>query len=348
MTTGDGATRMLLGLCTVILVAIALRMADSVFAPIAFALFVIALVRPMQRGIQAWAGAGIATLVAVLVSLVTVGLLALMAGWAFGRVAQWIITNAADLQVLYLQKVALLEEAGLPAAAWAGSFDTRWLVGLAQRMLGQLQGAVTFLAVTLVFVILGLLEVDLVRRHIEAMGQRPAAAGLLRAARRTGAKLRGYMVVRTVMSVLTGLAVWAFAKAMGLQLAEEWGVIAFVLNYIPFIGPLIATLFPTVFAVLQFGTWQVAVTVFVALQVIQFLSGSYIEPRLTGKRLSLSPSMVLVAVFLGAVIWGIFGAFIGVPILIAILAVCEEFEGSRWVARMLSGREVEDLAERPG
>jgi predicted PurR-regulated permease PerM len=156
------------------------------------------------------------------------------------------------------------------------------------------------------------------------------------------------MGVRTIMSVLTGIAVWAFARAMGLELAVEWGVIAFVLNYIPFIGPLIATLFPTVFAVLQFGTWQVAVTVFAALQVIQFLSGSYIEPRLTGRRLSLSPSMVLVAVFLGAVIWGIFGAFIGVPVLIAILAVCEEFEGSRWVARILSGREVEELAERPG
>jgi len=345
---GDRALRVMVGLCTVILAAVALRLADSVFAPIAFAVFVIALVRPMQRGIQARAGGGIATLATVLTALVAVGVLALLIGWAFGRVAQWTIANAADLQALYIQKIALLEDAGVPAASFAGNFDTRWLVGLAQQLLAQLRGALTFTAVTLVFVILGLLEVDLVRRHIEAMDERPAAAALLRAARRTGAKLRGYMAVRTIMSVLTGIAVWAFAKAMGLQLAEEWGVIAFVLNYIPFIGPLIATLFPTIFAVLQFGTWQVAITVFAALQVIQFLSGSYIEPRLTGRRLSLSPSMVLVAVFLGAVIWGIFGAFIGVPILIAVLAVCEEFESSRWVARVLSGREVGDYPREPG
>ena len=147
------------------------------------------------------------------------------------------------------------------------------------------------------------------------------------------------MLVRTAMSVATGIAVWAFAEAMGLELATEWGVIAFVLNYVPFIGPLVATLLPTAVAALQFGTWQVALTVFLALQVIQFLSGSYVEPRLAGARLAVSPFMVLVAVFLGAFLWGIAGAFIGVPALIAALCVCEEFPGGRWVADLLSGRE---------
>jgi predicted PurR-regulated permease PerM len=126
---------------------------------------------------------------------------------------------------------------------------------------------------------------------------------------------------------------------MGLELAAEWGVIAFVLNYIPFIGPLLAILFPTFFAALQFGSWQAAVTVFAALQAIQFLSGSTLEPRLAGARLALSPFMVLVAVFLGALLWGIPGAFIGVPALIAGLTLCEQFPGSRWVAQLLSGKE---------
>ena len=62
------------------------------------------------------------------------------------------------------------------------------------------------------------------------------------------------------MSIATGLAVWAFARAMGLDLALEWGVIAFVLNYIPFIGPLVATVFPTAVGLLQFGSWQAVVT----------------------------------------------------------------------------------------
>lgn len=168
---------------------------------------------------------------------------------------------------------------------------------------------------------------------------RPAAGAVLAGLARAGEKLRAYMLVRTAMSALTGLAVWAFCRAVGLQLALEWGVLAFVLNYVPFIGSLAATLLPTVFALLQFGSWQTAAGVFAAIQAIQFVSGSYVEPRLAGARLSLSPSVVLAAVFLGAFLWGIPGAFVGVPALILALSLCEAFEGSRWVAELLSGRE---------
>ena len=339
------ALRTMIGVCTIVLVAAALRAADVVFAPIAVALFVIALVRPVQRGIRPRAGAAVAALATMLLALVAVGALAVMSAWAFARVGQWTITNGATLQALYAQKVVLLEDAGVPAGALAGQFDMRFLVRLAQQVTSQLQGVLSFTVVTLVFVILGLLEVDVARRQLEMLRRSPGAAALLRAASRTGQKLRTYMAVRTAMSVLTGLAVWAFARAMGLQLAEEWGLIAFVLNYIPFIGPLVATVFPTAFAALQFGTWQVAVTVFAALQVIQFLSGSYIEPRLAGRRLAVSPFLVLAAVFLGAFLWGIIGAFIGVPILIAILCICEEFEETRWAARLLSGRDADADAD---
>jgi AI-2 transport protein TqsA len=328
----------MLGLCTAILVAAALHWAEAILAPIAFALFAIALAWPVQRAVQARTSQAAALLVTVLVTLVVLVVLALAIGWGFGRVARWVIANAAPLQLLYMRKLDWLEGHGM-AAALAEQFDVRQLVQIAQTIVLRLQGVVSFLGLTLVFVILGLLEVEVAARQLERLARdRPVAAGLLRAAKRTGAKLRAYMLVRTVMSVATGIAVWAFARLMGLELAAEWGVIAFVLNYIPFIGSLLATLFPTIFAVLQFGTWQAAVTVFLALQAIQFLSGSYVEPRLAGARLALSPFMVLVAVFLGALLWGIPGAFLGVPALIAALTLCEEFEGSRWVAGLLSGR----------
>ena len=171
------------------------------------------------------------------------------------------------------------------------------------------------------------------------------APRLRQAAIETAQKFRGYMAVRTLMSVVTGVAVWGFARLMGLDLAAEWGVIAFVLNYIPFIGPLIATLFPTIFAILQFESWETAVVVFLCLNLIQSVSGSYIEPLLAGKRLAVSPFMVLLSVFFGAFLWGVPGAFIGVPVLIAAVTICLQFEGSRWVAALLSGQDREFLAE---
>jgi len=333
---------MMIGLCAAILAAAALHLAQSIFAPVAFAIFLIALVWPVQRRLAGFVPSGLAMLAAMLAALVTVVTLALLIAWAFGGVGQWVVTNSAQIQLLYARKIAWLEEQGVAVAGLlSDGFSSRWLVVIAQEVTGRLHGILAFSIVTVVFLVLGLLEVTAVDRQLARIPGE-VAPRLRRAAVETGQKFRSYMAVRTLMSVVTGLAVWGFARLMGLDLAAEWGVIAFVLNYIPFIGPLIATLFPTLFAILQFESWEMAVVVFLCLNVIQSVSGSYIEPLLAGKRLAVSPFMVLLSVFLGAFLWGVPGAFIGVPVLIAAVTVCRQFEGSRWVAALLSGQEAAD------
>jgi AI-2 transport protein TqsA len=123
-------------------------------------------------------------------------------------------------------------------------------------------------------------------------------------------------------------------------------VIAFALNYIPFIGPFVATLFPTLVAMTQFESWQAVVGVFVCLNIIQFVVGSYIEPRVYGAMLAMSPTVVLLAVFLWTYLWGLFGAFIGVPIVIAIVTFCAHHPSSRWIADLLGGRVEREAAAR--
>ena len=152
------------------------------------------------------------------------------------------------------------------------------------------------------------------------------------------------MAVRTLMSVATGVLVWAFAYVAGLQLAVEWGVIAFALNYIPFHRAIRCNGFPTLFAMAQFQSWQMAVIVFACLNLIQFLVGSYLEPRIAGRALSISPFLVLFAVFFFAFLWGLAGTFIGVPIVIAILTLCRQFPSSRWVAELFG--ETPEEADR--
>src|SRR5690606_7790271 len=110
-----------------------------------------------------------------------------------------------------------------------------------------------------------------------------------------------------------------------IDLALEWGLIAFVLNYIPFLGPLVATVFPTIFTAAQFESWQSALIMFLGLNLIQFVIGSFLEPRIAGARLSISPFLVLFSVFFWAFLWGIPGAFIGVPILIAVVSAMQHF-----------------------
>jgi predicted PurR-regulated permease PerM len=78
---------------------------------------------------------------------------------------------------------------------------------------------------------------------------------------------------------------------------------------------------------------------FVGLNVIQFMIGSYLEPRLAGTKLAISPFVVMFAIFFWTYLWGIPGTFIGVPIVIAMLAICEQYPSSRWFSDLLSGRE---------
>lgn len=332
----------LLSLTCVVILASALSAAQAVVAPIVFAMFAIALVWPLQGALQRRIPAVAALLITMLVTLVTLLGLAWLVAWAFGRVGAHIVANAAQLQAFYTAQLAWAEARGIDVAGtFAAQFDARWLVRLAQSVLAQLRGTLSFILLTLVFVLLGLLEVGAVRSQMLVLRHNTPTA-LLRAAERIGAKLRAYMLVRTLVSVVTGLVVWAFASIMGLELAAEWGAIALVLNYIPFLGPLVATLFPTLFAALQFGSWGSALMVFAGLQVLQFLGGSYIEPRLAGRNLAVSPFLVLASVFVGGFLWGVPGAFIGPPALIAALTLCEEFLAARPFAALLSGREARD------
>jgi predicted PurR-regulated permease PerM len=129
---------------------------------------------------------------------------------------------------------------------------------------------------------------------------------------------------------------FCFVFFVGLDLAVAWGVITFVLNYIPFLGPLVAVVLTTLFAAAQFESWQTAVIVLAGLSVIQFAIGSYIEPLIAGATLAISPFLVLFAVFFWTLLWGIPGAFIGVPLTIALLTIAEQHASSRWIATLLS------------
>ena len=160
------------------------------------------------------------------------------------------------------------------------------------------------------------------------------------------ARLQTYMLVRFGMSVLTGLAFWAFTAVYGLELHREWGVIAFVLNFIPFIGSFIATLLPTLFAAAQFESLYAALIVLIGLNILQFVIGSYIEPRVAGTAVSVSPFMVLFAVFFWGMLWGVAGAFIGVPILIALVTACSKHPLGRPLAVLLSANGEKEKPSR--
>ncbi len=336
----DQTTRTLLGLCAAVLVFAVLYLARSILAPVVFALFIIAIVWPLQRSLQARIPKLLALAITILVILTVIIVFAFLMIWAFSRIGQWLVLNSARFQTLYMQASDWLEHHGISVSSqMADNFNVSWIIRAVRQIGGRLNTFISFTLIAFVFTLLGLLEVDIAKRNIARIENRTIADLLSQAGSDIAAKLQRYMLVRSVMSLLTGAVIWAVVLLAGLELATAWGVIAFVLNYIPFIGPAVATVFPTLFAVAQFGSWEIALIVFVCLNLIQFLIGSYLEPRIAGAALSVSPFLILFAVFFWSFLWGIPGAFIGVPIVIAFLAICDAHTSSKWVARLLSGRD---------
>ena len=338
----NSALNVSVGVIAAILISAAAYQASEVFAPLALALFIIALVWPLQSWLQARMPTLLALAITMVVTVAVCVLLASTVIWSFGRVGRSLLSDHGRYQTLYNAAVAWLEGHGISmAGVWTQHFDVAWLLRAAQQITGRVNTTLSFWLIALVYVILGLMEVEDVRWRVKAYAKPETAHVFLTASAETARKTRKYMEVRTQMSLATGVLVGAFAWIVGLQFPLEWGVIAFVLNYIPFVGPFIATLFPTLIEMSQLSSWGAVIGVFACLNVIQFVIGSYIEPRVSGAVLAMSPTVVLFAVFFGMFIWGLFGAFIGVPIAIAIITFCGHHPSSRWVADLLGGRREE-------
>jgi AI-2 transport protein TqsA len=337
------ATDRLLGTATALIATIAifaaLYLAREVFAPIACALLIIAVVWPLQDRLQSRMPKLLAVAIVTLVFAGLVVALSSLAAWGFGRLARELVNDAARFQMRYEQASVWLETHGIAVVGiWSDYFNVQWLVSVTQQVAGRVKSTMSFWLIVLVYVILGLLEVRDVEGKIRASQSLQNLRMVLDGSAIAAAKIRRYMLVRTLMSMITGLLVSVIASWAGLGMAVEWGVIAFTLNYIPVIGPFVATLLPTLLALAQFEAWQTAVTLFACLIVAQFLVGSYIEPRVAGKALAISPFVVLFSVFFWTFMWGLFGAFIGVPITIAIVALCAQHPSSQWLSDLLGAK----------
>lgn len=149
--------------------------------------------------------------------------------------------------------------------------------------------------------------------------------------------IRTYVGIKVLTSAATGLLSYLVLKFVGVDFASFWAVLIFLLNFIPTIGSIIATAFPSILTLVQFDTLGPFFVTISVLTVVQFCIGSLLEPKLMGNRLNLSPIVILLSLGLWGSIWGILGMFLCVPITVIIMIVCSYFPASRPVAILLSG-----------
>jgi AI-2 transport protein TqsA len=150
-------------------------------------------------------------------------------------------------------------------------------------------------------------------------------------------KIRRYIGTKVVISAVVGVLVWASLSLIGLELAGVFGVLSFLLNFIPSIGPIIVTLLPIPIAVAQFQSgWPVILAVLLP-GVIHNVLGNIVEPKLMGEGLDLHPVTVLLALSFWGLVWGIVGMFLAAPITAAIRIVLLQFDTLRPIGNLLAG-----------
>ncbi len=153
----------------------------------------------------------------------------------------------------------------------------------------------------------------------------------------TQSDIQTYIWIKTLTSCLTGTISYIILFSMGVDFAGFWAFTIFLLNFIPTIGSIIATLFPALLALLQFETLVPFFVVLIGVGAVQVLVGNFLEPKLMGNTLNLSPFVVMISLTLWGSIWGIAGMFLSVPITVMLLIIFAHFQKTRPIAVLLSG-----------
>jgi AI-2 transport protein TqsA len=204
-----------------------------------------------------------------------------------------------------------------------------------------------FLLLVFFFTLLMLIEASAWRRKAALALHGRQTVAVLETVQAVAHKMRRFLLIRTVLGVISGLAVTAWLWFMGVDFAPFWGVLFFLLNYLPNIGSIIAGIPPTLLAFVQFGPgW--ALLVAGGLLAMEQVTGNFLDPRLQGRTLNVSSLVVLLSVILWGWIWGVPGALIAVPLTVTIILVCAKVALLRPIAVLLSGGEDLRGIDQPG
>ena len=149
------------------------------------------------------------------------------------------------------------------------------------------------------------------------------------------ATIRRYISTKFVLSAVTGILVWIVLSLFGLEMASLFGMLAFLLNFIPSVGSVIATLLPIPVAVAQFQSPWMIVAVVAVPGALQMGIGNVLEPKIMGEGLDLHPVSILLALMFWGLIWGPVGMLLSVPLTMIVKILLENSDDTRWGAVLL-------------
>ena len=334
----------LIGFLSAVTLCFVLNVASNVFIPLVIAWFILQMLRPAIKlgkvlRFNAWLN-----IILVFAILTVAGLV------GFKFVAAQVV-EFAHVYTEYSEKlidwaVGLMQTLSVPPEA-VKNFD--WFTILrdnASNISSVIIALSSKFVMTLVFLMFMLIEAPFLDDKInKAFGKNSERVRKILST--ISEQVSEYLGTLTLISFATGVCAWLVLTILGVRLAAGWGVLTFLLNFIPTVGSIIATIPPVVMAIIQFspGLFRPFV-VLVSLTAIQLTIGNIITPKVMGDKLGVSPVMILLSLLLWGMIWGIPGALLSTPIISIIKIVCENIPVLHSIAILIgSGESVRKLPD---
>ena len=338
--------RFLVGAAAFVIVVAGMRAATPIVVPLLFALFAAILVAPPLGWLRRRGWPQPLPLAVVILGLAAVGLVAAV---YVGRSTAGFLR---DLPVYQERLHALRGELDtwlrghgveLPEATEPEVLDPDRAVRLIRDLIQGLSAAFSNATLILILVIFLLLEASGFPAKLRALGGDSEAA--LARLQRVVADVHRYMAIKTWVSLLTGLLAWGWLLFFGVDSPLLWGLLTFLLNYIPNIGSVLAAIPPVLVALVQLGPAAAAWTA-LGYVLINGVIGYGIEPYWTGRGLGVSTLVVFVSLLFWGWVLGPAGMLLSVPLTMAVKIALESSPETRWIAVLL-GPEVDAAAGMP-
>lgn len=213
-------------------------------------------------------------------------------------------------------------------------FDATNLMPIA---LSTLSGGGSVLIAAALYAVFILAELDsLPAKTLRAMGDAEQAEHTLEITRKINEKIGGYLAAKTLVNVILGAVSYVLLLLLGIEHPAFWAILIGLLNYIPYIGSVIAVVFPVTMSLVQFASFTHAAVALVALMIPQIAVGYYIEPKFLGRSVNLSPFTVLLSLAIWSALWGMMGAILAVPLTAMVMIILAELPPTRFIAVMMS------------
>jgi predicted PurR-regulated permease PerM len=329
-----------LGLLIVVLLVHLLQTFAEVLQQLCIAGFLVYLIMPVQRWLT---GRGVPPILAYLVILlVTLGLLTIL-----GFILHDNIQDLIDKAPLYRSNlVAMTTDLTdwLPDAAAADlQHRLNQHVTSAEQNLrrlssavGTLFGLLTQLTLVVIYLLFLLWELAGIARRIDRAFPAERAQHVRSIIQGASESIESYVSVKTLASVMVGVGTTLVVYPFGVDYPIFWGILGFLLNYIPYLGSVIAVILPSLLALVQLRSPGLALLILVLLTIVHNGIGFVVEPLIAGHRLNLSPLLILVALAFWFTIWGIVGMILAVPLLVVLKAVLENIKETKPLAVLMS------------